>query len=319
MPERLTAASTSPPADRSRLDPEREPPGYAGSMFDTLDHIILAVRDLPEATRAYATLFGRRPSWHGEHPGEGTANTLFRLDNAYLELLAPAGPGHTATLLRERLDAVGEGPVGLAFGTADAEAAHAQLAANGLTPGEVAPGMGRDSDSGVFRRWRRVPLPLDKTRGVLLFGIEHLTPPDMLPEATAVDAEASCIFGIDHAVVQTPDPEAAIALYGDGLGLRLALDRSFPQWGMRLIFFRVGGVTVEIAHPLEKAEALGIHDRLWGITWRVPDADAAHARLTSAGIPVSEVRKGRKPGTRVLTVKDGTCGVPTLLIEPTSD
>jgi hypothetical protein len=31
---------------------------------------------------------------------------------------------------------------------------------------------------------------------------------------------------------------------------------------------------------------------------------------------VSEVRGGRKPGTRVVSVKDGTCGVPTLLIEP---
>jgi hypothetical protein len=28
------------------------------------------------------------------------------------------------------------------------------------------------------------------------------------------------------------------------------------------------------------------------------------------------VRKGRKPGTRVFTVQDGTCGVPTLMLEP---
>jgi hypothetical protein len=27
------------------------------------------------------------------------------------------------------------------------------------------------------------------------------------------------------------------------------------------------------------------------------------------------VRTGRRPGTRVMTVKSGTCGVPTLLIE----
>ncbi|MEM7411540.1 MAG: VOC family protein [Myxococcota bacterium] len=285
-------------------------------MFDTLDHVILAVRDLHAATRDYATLFGRRPAWRGEHPGQGSANTLFRLGNTYLELLAPEGPGHTASLLRQRLDAVGEGPIGLALGTADADACHATLTERGLSPAEVEPGMGRDSDSGVYRRWRRVPLPLEHTRGVLLFGIEHLSPADMLPESTAVDAEASCISGIDHAVVQTADPEAAIQLYGDGLGLRLALDKSFPQWGMRLMFFRVGGVTVEIAHPLENASALGDTDRLWGMTWRVPDADAAHARLSAAGIEVSEVRKGRKPGTRVLTVKSGTCGVPTLLIEP---
>jgi hypothetical protein len=47
----------------------------------------------------------------------------------------------------------------------------------------------------------------------------------------------------------------------------------------------------------------------------VPDAQAARARLQAAGLDVSEVRGGRKPGTRVLTLRDGTCGVPTLLLE----
>ena len=39
----------------------------------------------------YGRLLGRRPSWRGEHPGYGTANTLFRLDNTYLELLLELG------------------------------------------------------------------------------------------------------------------------------------------------------------------------------------------------------------------------------------
>jgi hypothetical protein len=30
------------------------------------------------------------------------------------------------------------------------------------------------------------------------------------------------------------------------------------------------------------------------------------------------VRPGRKPGTRVLTVRGGTCGIPTLLVERTA-
>jgi hypothetical protein len=58
-------------------------------------------------------------------------------------------------------------------------------------------------------------------------------------------------------------------------------------------------------------------DRLWGLSWRVRDADAARERLASSDFDVSEVRPGRKPGTRVLTVRGGTCGVPTLMIEPT--
>ena len=284
-------------------------------MFDALDHVILAVRDLADATRRYATLFGRRPSWRGEHPGQGTANTLFKLHNTYLELIAVQGEGPTASLLSSRLDAHGEGLVGLAFATREADAAHEELAARGLDPAPVAPGLGRDADSGLIRRWRTVMLPPSRTRGVLLFAIEHGSP-DLLPDAAPVGPAEAVISGIDHTVVQTADADAAIALYRDGLGLRLALDRSFPDWGMRLVFLRVGGVTVELAQPLRDATQPAETDRLWGISWRVPDAEAARARLAEAGLDVSEVRPGRKPGTRVISVKDGTCGVPTLLIEP---
>ena len=85
---------------------------------------------------------------------------------------------------------------------------------------------------------------------------------------------------------------------------------------MRLIFFRVGGVTVEIASRLGVAPEPAAPDRLWGLAWQVPDADAAHARLAGAGIEVSGVRAGHKVGTRVFTVEGETHGVATLVIEP---
>jgi catechol 2,3-dioxygenase-like lactoylglutathione lyase family enzyme len=288
-------------------------------VLTSLDHVILAVRDLEAATATWSRLLGRRPSWIGEHGGAGSRNTLFRLENTYLELLAPSGPGAVGDALRAWLDARGEGPLGLAFGTDDAEACRAAFAARGLAPGAVEKGLGRDVESGAFREWLRVPLPLERTRGVLLFAIEHRSPAELLPPAGASADEAGTVHALDHAVVQTRDPEAAIALYGEGLGLRLALDRTFEQWGARLLFFRVGGVTVEVAARLdgEGDEGTGdATDRLWGLSWRVRDADAAHARLAADGFDVSDVRTGRKPGTRVLTVRGPTHGVATLLLEP---
>jgi catechol 2,3-dioxygenase-like lactoylglutathione lyase family enzyme len=62
-------------------------------MLTSLDHVVLAVADLGAATETYARLFGLLPSWRGEHAAFGTANTLFRLGNAYVELLAPNGEG----------------------------------------------------------------------------------------------------------------------------------------------------------------------------------------------------------------------------------
>jgi catechol 2,3-dioxygenase-like lactoylglutathione lyase family enzyme len=124
------------------------------------------------------------------------------------------------------------------------------------------------------------------------------------------------ITAMDHVVVSTPDPERAAALYGARLGLDMALDRSHPDWG-RLMFFRCGDLVVEVSHrPGKPATQDRLQDKLRGICWRVADIDATHARLTASGIDVSEIRTGRKPGTRVMTVRNGTCGVPTLLVQP---
>jgi hypothetical protein len=73
-------------------------------------------------------------------------------------------------------------------------------------------------------------------------------------------------------------------------------------------------ITVEIAAPL--AAATETTDRLWGISYQVPDVERAVARLRRDGFDASEARAGRKPGTRVATVRGEPCGVATLLIEP---
>lgn len=132
------------------------------------------------------------------------------------------------------------------------------------------------------------------------------------PSPLAAD-EASCVSALDHVVVRTPNPERAIAFYAGRLGLDLRLDRSNPQWGARLLFFRCGDLVVEIAHDLKKGVSDG-PDQLWGLSWRVPDVAKAQARLKAAGLDVTEPRDGRRPGSQVFSVKDRTEGVPTLVI-----
>jgi catechol 2,3-dioxygenase-like lactoylglutathione lyase family enzyme len=282
-------------------------------MLTSLDHIVIAVRDLAAATDLYGRLLGRRPSWRGEHAGYGTANTLFRLENTYLELLSPTGTGPFADHLVPWLAERGEGVFALAFGTADAEECARELGARGLGASGPIDGTGRESRSGVERRWRNVMLPQTETRGVMLFAIEHRSAPELLPPAEPMERAESAISACDHVVVNTSEPDQASELYGTKLGLRLALDKKFPDWGMRLLFFRVGGITVELAAPLGATDSGG-EDRLWGISYRTPDAEAARERLLRRGFDVSEVRSGRKPGTRVCTVHAEPCGVATLLI-----
>jgi catechol 2,3-dioxygenase-like lactoylglutathione lyase family enzyme len=286
-------------------------------MLTSLDHLVIAVRDLEAATATYTGLFGRAPSWHGSHPGWGTANVLFRLSNTYVELLSAVQAGALADALRAHLEQRGEGPYALAFGTADGAACADALRARGLAAAAPVDGSGRDDASGTERRWRNIFLSRYDTRGVQVFAIEHLSPADALPLAPAAGDAAATVSGVDHVVIMTADPEAAIALYRDQLGLRLAFDRAFTERGVRLLFFRIGGITVELAATLGEQSSDGsAPDRFWGISYRVADVAAARARIAGAGFDVSDVRPGHKPGTQVCTVRRETHGVATLLIGP---
>src|SRR5262245_58989958 len=128
-------------------------------MLTTLDHLVIAVRALAAATDVYTRLLGCRPSWQGSHPTSGTANTLFRLENLYVELLAPERQGPISEWLGAWLNDHGEGLFALAFGTSDAEACARELRARGVDTTDPTAGAGREERSGVERRWRTVMLP----------------------------------------------------------------------------------------------------------------------------------------------------------------
>jgi catechol 2,3-dioxygenase-like lactoylglutathione lyase family enzyme len=83
-----------------------------------------------------------------------------------------------------------------------------------------------------------------------------------------------------------------------------------------MLFFRIGGVTLEVVEN----PALNDSDAFYGVAYRVRNIDAAHARMQAGGLTLSEIRDGNKPGTRVYTVRDGTCSVPTLVLrDPSRD
>jgi catechol 2,3-dioxygenase-like lactoylglutathione lyase family enzyme len=283
------------------------------SALQTLDHVVVAVADLERAIADYSAMFGRGPDWRGNHPGQGTENALFPLANGYLELLAPSGDGMLGDSLRQRLGERGEGLAALAFGTPDVNRFAAGLRERGFRAGEPQAGSGRERDGGRERHWSTVAIPAAATRGVAVFAIEHRSPP---LTAVAPPVADDAIAAFDHVVVMTGDVEDSIRVYGDVLGIRLALDREFPQRGLRLLFFRIGGVTVEVGGRIGAAADHDRPDELWGLAYRVGDVDAGRARLSAAGVRVSDVRPGQKRGTRVCTVGEETHGVATLLIEP---
>lgn len=283
----------------------------------SVDHIIIAVRDLKEAEKNYTAIFGREPSWKGVHPGVGTGNVLYRLANTYVELYAPVAEGANADTLKAHLDEKGEGLYGIVLGLDDAAAATAAFNVRGLKSGDPVDGKGRDEITGAIREWRTIAMPKDEVRSLFMLGIQHLSPADALPPAPLSEgvSEAQAISACDHVVVMTPDAEGCKALFGDKLGIRLALDHTKPEWGVRQLFFRVGGLTIEVVEPLDKSKAPKA-EHFWGLAWKAENVGAVRDRLAAAGRDVSEVKPGRKEGTAVATIKPPTNGIPTILVGP---
>ncbi len=248
-----------------------------------LDHATLVVPDLAAAIATYETLFAQGCTGRGS--AEGLDWACFALANTALVLVTP---GAQAT----HMAPVPAGLGALAFAVAEPERSARLLERRGL-PG-----------AGPALPWLAgpaVPLSPEAARGLHL----ALTAPR--------PAAAPSTTRLDHLVVRSADPERSLALFGGRLGLELRLDRSAPAWGTRFLFFRCGDTVLEVTHALADGVS-DAPDALWGVTWGAADVAATHARLEAAGLPVSPLRSGRKPGTRIFTLRQNAGGVPTAFI-----
>lgn len=277
-------------------------------MITGLDHVLIVTTSIDESEHAYSALLGREPDWRSTDPG-GSSTVIFQLENTALEIMAPQGGGPLARRLHAMIDQDGVGLKSLIFSSDDIADARATFDRRALKPDEITPGESIDPVSGRARYWSRFRLDEQATHGVRVFTLQRKAPDPLVFKP----GKPSSVSGLDHVVINTPNPDRAASLYGARLGLRLALDRSNPDWDMRLMFFRVGELTVELAHKITGGVS-NAPDKLWGLSWRVPDIEAAHARLVSANFAVTSIRAGRRAGTKVFTVRDGTVGVPTLVL-----
>ena len=275
-------------------------------MITGLDHVVALVQDIGAAKAAYQTLLGRAPAW--QNSGEGADRVLFTLANMTIELMAPSGFSVTADRMRTLLGGHEGMLASLCFRVADMSRMHRRLERVALKPDPVAEVESSDAVTEAVLHWKRTRAATELTRGVRMFFLELAE-----ERPRSVPTDIAPIDALDHVVITTEDSDRAAALYGARLGLDLALDRSHHDWG-QLMFFRCGDLIVEVVRrPVAGGDSS--HDRLWGLSWRVADIDATRARLIAAGLDVSEVRNGRKPGTRIMTVRNGTCGIQTVLLE----
>ena len=277
-------------------------------MFNKLDHLIVAVKDLQEAENNYQKLFGMGPVWSGTHKELGTSNSLFNFQNTYFELLAPTRDGLGADLVNYYLDTTGEGLIGMVFATEDIASVHGSLQERKFLVGDPSDGVGINSSDQQVRKWKNLFLPPELTRGIFSFVIEHTA--GSLPQPKR--SHPSSPHKLDHVVINTNDADGFIEIDKDIFNIRLALDKTIEHWQKRMLFFRLNKTTIEV---IEQEDDLPPSDKMWGLAWEVQDIEKAHQRLLDEGIEVTPIQKGVKEKTLVATVKSHTQNVPTLLIQ----
>ena len=172
-------------------------------MINTLDHLIVAVKDLDEAERNYQKVFGVNPVWKGEHKELGTANSIFNFKNTYFELLSAKGEGLGAALVNDAIEKKGEGLTGIVFGTENIDKVTRVLKDNGYMMNDPLLGEGTNSNNQSIRKWKNLFLPPELTRGLFSFIIEHTE--GKLP---SIDSYPDTAFNkLDHIVINTNDAE----------------------------------------------------------------------------------------------------------------
>jgi catechol 2,3-dioxygenase-like lactoylglutathione lyase family enzyme len=268
------------------------------------------VRDFDKTVANYETILGRAPNWRGFMPGG--CHAWFQFPGMALDIIGAAGTGPEADAARLEIEKYGDAIWGLGFSVPELDPALRLFERRGLAflPRHTTI---TKSANGAERRWELAVMKRKSANGVALFLVENKPAVAKWPVAPITDREDASVAGLDHIDIETTNAERAVALYGGRLGLDLRLDRANEQWGARQLFFRCGEAIVEIGSSLKKPVS-DMPDKFGGLAWRVRDPVRARKRIAAAGMDVSEIRNGRKPGTSVFTVRNGTGGVPTLML-----
>ena len=277
-------------------------------MISTLDHLIIAVKDLDQAEKNYKKILGTNPVWRGRHKSLGTANSIFNFKNTYLELLTSDGEGLGAELIKNLIQENGEGLAGIVFGVDDMLQTVQQLKQEGYQISDPAEGEGSDNETNKVRKWHNLFLPPELTRGLFSFIIQHHD--GELPSYKEYAKDS--INKLDHVVINTNNADSFIEIYRDVFKIRLALDKTIEHWNSRMLFFRLNKTTIEV---VERSNNEKPKDTLWGLAWEVESIEDTHKRLVSEGVEVSDIKAGLKENTLVATVKSHTHNVPTLIIQ----
>lgn len=125
-------------------------------MLTGIDHVIIGVNDLEQATAIFSQKIGLTPSGGGKHPTGGTSNRIIVIGDTYLELITMHAPEEAQQSMRERL-AQGDGYLNCVFTSNDIAADSEAMRQRHITV--IGPGEGKlTAPDGRSRSWTRIDI-----------------------------------------------------------------------------------------------------------------------------------------------------------------
>jgi len=263
---------------------ERQKPA-PGELF--LDHVSHFVPDLDAAAEVLERLgFAvTPPSVQKTDEGPvGASNRCVMLEEGYLELLTPTLDTLTARRMRERLELF----VGVhlaSFGTPDAEAEHARLAAHGFEPQPLVD-LARDVDEGKRVRFKVVrPAPQAMPEGRIQY-VQQMTPEAIWTESSL--AHRNGVAGLKALYVVAADAAHTAARWARFSGM-------LPRRENGLIMLQCARGRVGIGQAEELKKLLGDvrpAPALAGYALSCSHPEELAARCSGLGLAVCETAAG---------------------------
>jgi catechol 2,3-dioxygenase-like lactoylglutathione lyase family enzyme len=238
-----------------------------------LDHVIIAVRNLDTAAATYRKL-GFTLTPRGLHEGKGTGNHCIMFGSTYIELLGIVDESGAKGRLAERVNARGEGAMGIAYGADDADQTYAALRAAGIEaepPNDLSRPLDLDGKRDIVR-FRNIMLPKLALPETMQFVCTHVTP-ELTRARREWQLHPNGATGVAEIVIAADDTTAAMRELGSAELTNAAITLLTPAEAER----RYG-----------KSLAGAPRHGIVALTIRVNEPDAAAAMLDMAKLPHRE-------------------------------
>ena len=274
-------------------------------MFNRIQNIFLVASDIEKSSKDFSLFFSSKPSFQGFSNDLGIKIHTFNINNLSISIINTYKEGLWSKKILDFKKDKREGFFGLNLMSDDPKVAHNELIEKKISLSEIQEITFEDYNNNIFHSFLfSISEDLTSNLNISVSGDNKFF---IGKEKTTSDP---CVKSVNQVVINTNNPDGIINLFEKNLKIRLALDKTFKEWSGRMLFFRISGVTLEV---VESDQIHGSSD-FYGIGWHTDDFKLSYESLIGKGFELSEIRKGRKPGTLVSTLKNPILGIPTILI-----